>query len=231
MDVSEAVDRLHAAQTAAGLGRVAAPHVGVEDTLRELASAIAPLRLPADLVAFWRAVDPETLNVAPCPRPIGPELSLRLWRGHLADEGSLQRFLPWCHENSDFMLIELRDDGPDAGAPESHGNSCYSWAGDSSPLVRTFCSVGAYLDLLATMLELHDSTPPCAVGVVRTDQPHVHRSAVSAVRAAAADELRGVERATRRGDLRTAVRLATPLYDRLFRTPAAAPARAIRPAG
>ena len=46
----------------------------------------------------------------------------------------------------------------------------------------------------------------------------------------AADELSGVERATRRGDLKAAVMLATPLYDRLFRTPAAAQARAIRPA-
>lgn len=42
--------------------------------------------------------------------------------------------------------------------------------------------------------------------------------------------LRGVERAARAGDLREMVALATPLYDRLFGTPAPARATAIRPA-
>jgi hypothetical protein len=42
--------------------------------------------------------------------------------------------------------------------------------------------------------------------------------------------LTGVERAARAGDLPAAVALAAPLYDRLFGTPAAAQARAIRPA-
>jgi hypothetical protein len=242
MDVSEAVDRLHAAQTAAGLGRIAAPSKGVEDTLAELSAAIAPLQLPADLVAFWRAVDPDTLIVAPCPRPVGPELSLRLWRDHLAGDTSLRRFLPWCHERADFTLVELVDlGGP--GQPEGHGSGCYSWAGDSSPLVRTFCSVTAYVDLMATMLELpearhdsphdsgrHPALDPAHDGVP-SGEPRATLTTVSAVRAAAADELRCVERAARRGDLRTAVRLATPLYDRLFRTSAAAQGRAIRPAG
>ena len=39
----------------------------------------------------------------------------------------------------------------------------------------------------------------------------------------------GIEQATRSGDLRTAVTLATPLYDELFGTPAQAQATAIRP--
>lgn len=216
MDVSEAVERLHTAQTAAGLGRIAGPSEEVEDSLTSLAAALAPLRLPTDLVSFWRAVDPATLEVAPCPRPVGPEVSLRLWERHLASEGALRGFLPWCHERSDFMLIQLEP--PDG--PRRHENGCYSWAGGRSPLVRTFCSVTAYLDLMAAMLEVH-----------RFDRLPDELSTVSALRAAAPEELHGVQRATRRGDLRTAVRLAAPLYDKLFRTPAADPVRAIRSGG
>jgi hypothetical protein len=329
---SEAVNRLQTAHAAAGLGRIAAPvdtivtgdivETGgtVDAVLAQLAAAIAPLRLPADLVAFWRAVDPDTLAVAPCPRPAGPELALRLWREHLAGQVALHRFLPWCYESHDFMLVEL--DGADGP-----GNGCFSWAGGPSPVVRAFSSVTAYVDLLATMLELREFTHHPQLGVLefdparcwadaqavrlasgdrartraRADQPRPGLTTVAALRASAAagetpsglirarvlslsgsasgsriqvsdgtgsldvwcpaslcangpvvdrrfefdvtlqagcqqlgdatDELRGVERATRRGDLRAAVMLATPLYDKLFRTPAAAQARAIRPVG
>lgn len=216
MDVSEAVERLHTAQTAAGLGRIAGPNEEVEHSLTRLAAALAPLQLPADLVTFWRMVDPATLDVAPCPRPVGPKVSLQLWERHLAGDEALRGFLPWCHESSDFMVIELGR--PDA--PDPRENGCYSWAGGRSPLVRTFCSVTAYLDLMAAMLEVHP-----------VDRVPDGLTTVSALRAAAPDELCSVQRATRRGDLRTAVRLAAPLYDRLFRTPAAGPARTIRTGG
>ncbi len=324
MDVSEAVDRLVSAHSTAGLGRVARPPAEVETTLAAIAKAIAPLRLPADLLAFWRGVDPDTLAVAPCPRPADPELALRLWQEHLADEPSLHRFFPWCYESHDFLLVEL--DGPDRDGPDRDGTGCCSWGGQNTPAVRAFASVTAYVDLLATMIDLREFTHHPELGVIEFDParywadaqavrlaasdrgqrlrpptgPRPGLTTVASLRAAAeagdspvgvirarvlavsgsasgtrievsdgtgtldvwcpaalnlggpiierrfdfevalrpgcpaitdaADELSGVERATRRGDLKAAVMLATPLYDRLFRTPAAAQARAIRPA-
>jgi hypothetical protein len=320
MDVSEAVERLHQAHAYAGLGRLHGPGRRVEAVLAEISRTIAPLRLPEDLVALWRSVDPDTLAVGPSPRPAGPELSLRLWREHLAHRPNLARLFPWCYESRDFMLAEL--DG--AGRT---GSGCYSWTFGSAPVVRTFTSVAAYVDLLATMIELGEFTYHPQLGVLEFDPerrwsdaqlvrlasdrwppngacgstPRSAATTVAALRAAAArgespsgvvrahvrstsgsasgariqvtdgtgsldvwcpaslcgngpvidhryefdltlrpgcpsnddatEDLRYVERATRRGDLRTAVLLATPIYDRLFRMPAPAQARAIRPAG
>ena len=144
-----------------------------------IAKAIAPLRLPADLLAFWRAVDPDTLAVAPCPRPADPELSLRLWQEHLAGEPSLHRFFPWCYESHDFLLVEL--DGPDA-RPSRHG--CCSWGGQSTPAVRAFGSVTAYVDLLATMIELREFTHHPELGVIEFD-PARYWADAQAVRLAA----------------------------------------------
>jgi hypothetical protein len=320
MDVIEAVARLRRAHAATGLCDVSAPGAEVEDAIDQIAAALAPLRLPADLVTLWRSVDPDSLTVAPCPRPAGPELSLRLWREHFAGRPDLARFFPWCYESHDFMLVEL--DGP---AVEGHG--CFSWTAGGAPVVRTFTSVAAYVDLWATMIELREFTYHPQLGVLEFDPERRWSDAqlvrlaadrtgpakgsperqqrtfttVANLRAAAARgespsgvvrarvlslsgsasgariqvtdgtgrldmwcpaslcgngpvidrryefdvtlrpgcpqppdaaaALGGVERATRRGDIRAAVLLATPLYDRLYRTPAAAQARSIRPAG
>jgi hypothetical protein len=318
MDVTEAVERLRRSHADAGLCPVGAPGDQVDPVLDQIAIAIAPLRLPADLVTLWRSVEPDTLTVAPCPRPAGPELSLRLWREHFADRPDLARFFPWCYESHDFMLVEL-------DRPAGPGSGCFSWTAGGAPIVRTFTSVAAYVDLWATMIELREFTYHPQLGVLEFDPERRWSDAqlvrlasdrtahgrssnaapilttVADLRAAAArgespsgvvrarvlslsgsasgariqvtdgtgrldmwcpaslcgngpvidrryefdvtlrpgspqpaeaaDTLGGVERATRRGDIRTAVLLATPLYDRLYRTPAAAQARSIRPAG
>ncbi len=323
MDVNEAVDRLHRAHSAAGLGRVGVPTREIDPVLAEVADAIAPWRLPADLLAFWRGVDTETLALAPCPRPADPRLSLRLWRSHLAVDDALAAYFPWAYESHDFVLVELER----SGVP---GGGCFSWSGPGSALVQTFASVGGYVDLLATMIELREFTHHPQLGVLEFDpgrrwgdaqvvrlaaarqrglsapaaRPAAEGAVITTVRslldraqagespqgvirarvvavsssasgeriqvtdgtgrldlwcpaslcaggpiierrfefdvvlrsgchpmADVSEDLNGVERAARNGDLRTAVGLATPLYDRLFGAPAAAQARAIRPVG
>jgi hypothetical protein len=314
MDVNDAVDRLRRAHEAAGLGRIATPARDIEPVLAQIAEAIAPMRLPDDLVAWWRSVDQETLAVAPCPHPADPELALRHWRAHLSRDAARRRYFPWCDENSEFVLVELTDERRPGGAT-------FSWSGGLAPMVRTFPSVAAYVDLLATMIELGEFVHHPQIGVYEfdpsrrwTDAQTVRlastgprpciganlatvaelrdRAAVGewpsgTIRARVlslsgsaagmrievtdgtgrldiwcpaslcttgpvierwfdfevtlrphpqplediADGLRGVERATRSGDIRAAVMLATPLYDKVFGTPAAAQASAIRPVG
>jgi hypothetical protein len=314
MNVNEAVDRLRRAHAGAGLGRIAGPGRDNEAALAQIAETIAPLRLPDDLVSWWRAVDQETLAVAPGPRPADPVLALRHWRAHLEADPVRRRFFPWCSENHEFVLVELADEA-------RPGGDCYSWSGGPSPLVRTFPSVGAYVDLLATMIELREFVHHPQIGVYEFDpartwtDAQVVRLAASADRPGepaalttigallaqsiagespsgtirarvvavsgtaagrrmevtdgtgrldiwspaslgpngpiierqfefdvtvrpdwqpsddVADDLGSVERATRRGDLRAAVVLAAPLYDRVFGTPAAAQATAIRLVG
>ncbi|MDP9221127.1 MAG: hypothetical protein M3P23_11415 [Actinomycetota bacterium] len=317
MDVRDAVNRLHRVHGSVGLGRIEVPGREIEPVLAQIAAAIAPWRLPADLVTFWRSVDPDTLAIAPCPRPAAAELSLRLWREHLAGDATTAAYFPWCYESHDFLLVELeRGAGP--------GGGCFGWSGAASPMVQTFASVAAYVDLLATMLELREFVHHAELGVIEFDParcwadaqavrlagsrtacrpgPTGHTSTLTSVadllaRAEAGESpsgvirarvaalsgsasgirievtdgtgrldlwcpaslggvgpiidrefefdvtlrpgaqppsdaaaaLSGIERATRNGDLRAAVTLATPLYDELFGTPAPARATAIRP--
>lgn len=311
MDVMEAVDRLHRAHADAGLGELRAAGAQTEWALEQIARSIAPHRLPADLVTFWRSLDPDSIMVAPCPRPAGPSLSLRLWERHCAADPRLASYFPWCYDSHEFLLVALS------------GGDCFGWAGAGSPVVRAFPSVTAYLDLLATMIELREFTHHSELGVIEFD-PGRRWSDAQAVRLAAAyrdrpdgcehqpttvadllaraeagespsgsiqarvvalsgsvsgqrmevtdgtgrldvwcpaalcgngpiiertfefhvivrpgcqrladsaEALSGIERATRSGDLRAAVTLATPLYDELFGTPAKAQATAVRPIG
>ncbi len=314
MDVIEAVDRLQQAHAAAGLGELRPPGAQTEWALDQIAGSVAPLHLPADLVTFWRMVDPDTIKLAPCPRPAGPSLSLRLWQRHCAADPARAGFFPWCYDSHEFLLVDL-------GASSRTGGGCYGWSGGASPAVRAFPSVAAYLDLLATMIELGEYVHHTELGVIEFDPARrwadaqavrlaaadsgrpdecehtpttvaellaqaadgaapsgVIRACVVAVSGSAsgqrievtdgtgrldvwcpaslctngptierwfefhvmvrpggqqladsADALSGIERATRSGDLRTAVTLATPLYDELFGTPAKAQATAVRP--
>jgi hypothetical protein len=313
MDVNEAIDRLGRAHAEMGLGALAWPDSRADAAVAEIVDAVAPWRLPGDLLTFWRRVDPDSLAVAPCPRPAGPALALRLWRDHLRPDWSLESYFPWCYESHDFMLVELDE-------PDHPRGDCYRWAGGNGPVVRTFASVAAYVDLFATMLELREFVHHPELGVIEFD-PGRRWPDAQAVRLAASrrdvqhlgpaelttvaellaraesgesvtgsiqarvvgvsgsasgqrievtdptglldvwcpaslcaggplidrtfefqvtvrpggqqlanrgDALTRIERATRRGDIETAVALATPLYDELFGTPAKAQALALR---
>jgi hypothetical protein len=162
MDVNEAIDRLQHAHADAGLGRLSWPDAAAEAAVAEIVEAIAPWRVPADLLTFWRRVDPDSLAVAPCPRPAGPALALRLWRDHLLPDWSLESYFPWCYESHDFMLVELDE-------PDHVRGDCFRWAGGNGPVVRTFASVAAYVDLLATMLELREFVHHPELGVIEFD--------------------------------------------------------------
>jgi hypothetical protein len=162
MDVNEAVDRLRRAHAGAGLGLIEPPGTDAAAAVAEIVEAIAPWRLPADLLAFWRRVDPDSLAVAPCPRPAGPALALRLWRDHLSPDWGLESYFPWCYESHDFMLVELDE-------PDHARGDCFLWAGGTGPVVRAFSSVAAYVDLLATMLELREFVHHPDLGVIEFD--------------------------------------------------------------
>jgi hypothetical protein len=162
MDVIEAVDRLRQAHADAGLGQLVTPGPQIETVLGELSQAIAPWRLPRDLVTFWRSVDPDSLALAPCPRPAGPGLALRLWRGQLSPDWGLASYFPWCYESHDYLLVELDE-------PSHPRGQCFSWAGGSVPVVHAFTSVAAYLDLFATMLELREFVHHTELGIIEFD--------------------------------------------------------------
>jgi hypothetical protein len=146
--IDRTIDRLLHAHVQARLPRTRRPRVrAVDRTLAEVAAAVAPLALPAEVERFWRRVDPASLLPAPGPRLLDPAAALHGWHHHAARPGTLPRLLlPIARAEERLLLVELHDEARQGGA-------LFEWAAGDGFVLR-FPSLTAYLDLLATMLEL-----------------------------------------------------------------------------
>ncbi|MBO9553176.1 hypothetical protein [Cellulomonas sp.] len=148
--IDAALDRLVAAYDAAGLPPIR-PAGDVGAVLAEIRAEIAPLVLPADLERFWQRVDPASITVAPYPRPTDAAFALRTWKTHRDESpGMTPRLLfPVAYESWGFLFVEL-EDGRGSGGP------VFDWAYAGSPFTICFPTLAAYVDLLATMIELDE---------------------------------------------------------------------------
>jgi hypothetical protein len=119
MDVDCSIDALLDALDAAGVDRPRPPaDLAVLD---EIAAAIAPLRLPADIRRFWERIHPPTLRVEVFPSFCDPRFALESWRSARREfpEQPAILFLVG-YESWSCMSIEL--DGPD-----SVGGALFQW--------------------------------------------------------------------------------------------------------
>ena len=150
--IDAAVDRLIAAYRQADLPPIRPADRDVERVLAEIEGEIAPLRLPEVLVRFWRLVDPVTITVAPYPHPTSAGFALESWKSDRDESpGMTPRLLfPIAYESHGFLFVELVDD--------EGGGAVLEWAYAGSPFSVRFPSLSAYLDLLATMIELGEFT-------------------------------------------------------------------------
>lgn len=178
------IDRLAAAYEEAGLPPILRSD-DVEALLAEIRTAIAPLRLPAEVEQFWRRVDPSAITLAPYPHPTGIDFALHAWRSHAAEPGMVPRLLfPIAYESHGFLFVELEDG-------HGSGGTVLSWGYTDDRFVVQFPTLSAYLDLLATMIELGEFTRhPGARGYIAFDPEGRWEDAVS-VRLAAAQPVRG----------------------------------------
>lgn len=151
--VDDAVGRLFAAYRDAGLPPIRPAAGDVDRILTDIDREIAPLRMPDELVRFWQLVDPATISAAPYPHPTTAAFALDSWKSH-RDEfpGMTPRLLfPVAYESHGFLLVELEDGRADAGA-------VLQWGYAGSPFYVRFPALSAYVDLLATMIELGEFT-------------------------------------------------------------------------
>ena len=186
--MDDAVDRLVAAYAAAGLPPIRRAR-GARASLATIRAAIAPLRLPAEVEQFWRRVDPESITVAPYPHPIGPAFALRTWVMHRDEAaGMTSRLLfPVAYESHGFLFVELEDG-------RGSGGAVLQWAYGGEPFAVRFPTLSAYVDLLATMIELDEFTRDGtgAQAYIGFDPDGRWDDALT-VRLAAAQPLRGFE--------------------------------------
>ncbi|MDQ8042942.1 MAG: hypothetical protein AAGC49_14925 [Brevundimonas sp.] len=146
--IDVALDRLAAAYKTAGLSPIRPAH-DAGSVLANIRAEIAPLRLPAELERFWQRVDPSSISVAPYPTPTSAAFALDSWKQHRdTSPGMVPRLLfPVAYQSWGYLFVEL-EDGHGSGGP------VLEWAYGGSPFAVRFPRLSAYVDLLATMIEL-----------------------------------------------------------------------------
>jgi hypothetical protein len=139
-EIDAAIDRLDDALRSSGL-----PGLGAPADLRaldEVAEAVAPYELPAELGRFWERVDAEHVEVYTFPRLGGPASALAL-RGGLREYGAPPILLPIDYASHCYGAIEL-------GSEWSEGGTILEWDLDAFPLVSH--SVADRIALLAELV-------------------------------------------------------------------------------
>jgi hypothetical protein len=116
MSMESQIEALQRSLAARQLPLPRPPEPDSVENLDAIQQAIAPLRLPAEIVRFWQLVDPGTVAVRPWPLLASPEFALKAWRGHRAQPGQVPDVLfPVAYESHLFTFVELHQAGADTG--------------------------------------------------------------------------------------------------------------------
>ena len=81
----------------------------VETTLAAIDAAISPLRLPAEVLWFWRHWDPYAFEYVPYPRLCDPTAALESWELNAVQGHDPRILFPVAYESHGFLLVELGD--------------------------------------------------------------------------------------------------------------------------
>jgi hypothetical protein len=168
------IDRLVRAYAAPGLPPI--QRAKDKKSLAAIAAAIHPLRLPRDLETFWRRVDADSIVwVGPGLTPGGPAAALAMWplyREEIWGVKTPPTLFPVGYGSHTYFLVELDDQ-------RGNGGPCFEWGAGSEGIHMRYASISAYLDLLATMVELGEHEAEGSV-------PYVQWRGAAQVRLAAA---------------------------------------------
>jgi hypothetical protein len=138
-EIDAAIDRLDDSLRSAGLPGLEAP--ADLRALDEVAEAVAPYELPADLGRFWERVDAERVEVYTFPKLGGPASALALQPG-LREYGAPPVLLPLDYASHCYGVIELRSEWIEGG-------TILEWDLDALPLVAH-----SVADRIAVLAEL-----------------------------------------------------------------------------
>lgn len=117
--------------------------------LRNVAAAVAPLRLPVEVDHFWRLTEgySSSFTVFPHPHATDPDFALACWQEHRSQPGMTPDLLfPVCYESHAFLLVEL--DGVHGA-----GGACFTWSYGLEPFVLVASDLVCYLEVAAETLE------------------------------------------------------------------------------
>ena len=138
-EIDAAIDRLDDSLRSAGLPGLESP--ADLRALDEVAEAVSPYELPAELRRFWERVDDERIEVYTFPKLGGPANASAL-RPDLRANGAPPVLLPIDYASHCYGVIELRSEW-------SEGGTILEWDLDAFPLVAH-----SVADRIAVLAEL-----------------------------------------------------------------------------
>jgi hypothetical protein len=117
--------------------------------LELLEAELLPMRLPSDVVEFWRRVDARTLRAEPFPRFTTPEFALDSWREVRSEFAALHplALVTVAYESHGCMSVELDVDEIPGGALFESDVS------DATGFTRRFNSLGEWIGHVAELIE------------------------------------------------------------------------------
>lgn len=145
MRIDTSIDALCDALVAAGVDGPRGPADAA--LLDQVEAAIAPLRLPPQLRAFWQRIDPATLKVLAFPQPIGPAFAYDTWKQHREEFPGLASaalILVGC-ESWNCMSVEL-------DSPLGEGGALFEWRLDGSDFYLRYHQLSDWLDHITALL-------------------------------------------------------------------------------
>ncbi len=120
--------------------------------LADIADAIAPLRLPAELVWLWQTWDVRRFSLVP-PRLTDPEFALDSWRRNAVESQQPRILFPVAYESWKFRLIEL-------GGPDEYPAPLWEYSyGDGGYELRS-ASLASLFRAFAAATEAAEVRPP-----------------------------------------------------------------------
>ncbi len=144
MDIDRSIDALIEALEAADVEPPRAP--ADREVLEQIATAIAPLCLPADVRRFWERIDPGTLRADVFPTLREPRFALETWQREREEFPQLPAILFLMgYESWSCISVEL--DGVD-----SAGGALFQWSLDGGDFHLGYHELGDWLARIADLV-------------------------------------------------------------------------------
>jgi hypothetical protein len=144
-DIERAIDRIRDRLRRVGVRDVSAPKD--TRTLDELVRAIQPLRLPDDVLRWWRTVDVDSLPISAWLQPCTPEFALETWRSY---QDEFVGVVPRC-----LVPVAAGTLSVEADQPGSPGGEIIRWSRVDGGWFRYM--VPTWSDLLECYVDVIDA--------------------------------------------------------------------------
>lgn len=125
----------------------------IASALADIAAAIVPLQLPAEVVWLWQTWEVGRFSPLPYPSLIDPGFALESWQQNAVEGGDPKTLFPVAYESHGFLLIEL-------GGPTEHPAPVWEYHYGDGEYVLRYPSLASLFRACAEATEASGVRPP-----------------------------------------------------------------------